>query len=59
MNAAVTKSRYTRRDIVENALREIAASAVAKGGDWASEQAFAMLELLESPLYADASEPQS
>lgn len=37
----------TDTDKMENALREIAANAAAKGGEWASEQAFAMLEFIE------------
>lgn len=39
----------TKADMMENALREIAASAAAKGGEWASEQAFAMLEFIDEP----------
>lgn len=37
----------TKTDKIENALREIAANAAAKGGEWASEQAFLMLEFIE------------
>lgn len=37
----------TKAQMMENSLREIAASAAAKGGEWASDQAFAMLEHLE------------
>lgn len=37
----------TKDDKMENALREIAAHAAAKGGEWASEQAFSMLEFIE------------
>lgn len=37
----------TKVDMIENALREIAAHAGAKGGEWASEQAFTMLEFID------------
>lgn len=36
-----------RMSMIENALREIAAHAAAKGGEWASEQAFTMLEFID------------
>jgi hypothetical protein len=39
----------TKPDMMENALREIAANAAHKGGEWASEQAFAMLEFIDGP----------
>lgn len=37
----------TKVDMIENALREIAAHAAAKGGEWASDQAFTMLEFID------------
>lgn len=41
------QNKLTRTDKIENALREIAAHAAAKGGEWASQQAFSMLEFIE------------
>lgn len=44
----MTPNKLSKAEMIENALREIAANAAAKGGEWASEQAFTMLEFLET-----------
>jgi hypothetical protein len=48
MERQMIREPLTKTDKLENALREIAASAAAKGGEWASEQAFSMLEFIDS-----------
>lgn len=41
------QTELTKADGMENALREIAAQASLKGGDWASDQAFSAIEFAE------------
>lgn len=41
------RKELTKADVLENALREIAAHASAKGGDWASDQAVKAIEFVE------------
>jgi hypothetical protein len=43
----MTRKPLTEADVLQNVLREIAASGAAKGGEWASEQAFSALEHIE------------
>lgn len=45
--------KLTTEQMLENALREIAASACDKGGEWASDQAFTMLDYVERQKEAD------
>lgn len=46
--------KLTKEQMMENALREIAAHATHKGGEWASDQAFKMLEHIDRPVSAAA-----